>query len=80
MGTIDKEGATSEPGHSQPEAAEVESARLLENDAAGALEAQGVDRDEVRRLADTYVAEGRAADLDAFIAWAQGKVGGKPRI
>lgn len=71
MGSTNKAGATSEPGHAQPEAAEVESARILENGASDTLEARGIDRDEIRRLADAYVAEGRAADLGAFIVWVQ---------
>jgi hypothetical protein len=75
MDKTDKEGATSEPGSPQPKAPEVESARMLENQASESLAAQGLDRDEVRRLADTYVAEGRAADLDAFIAWVRDSQG-----
>lgn len=66
----EKLGDTSEPGHPQPEAAEVESARLLANQARDALEAQGLQEDEIRALADEYVALDLGEDLDEFIEWA----------
>ena len=53
----EKLGDTSEPGHPQPEAAEVESARLLANQARDALEAQGLQEDEIRQLADELQAQ-----------------------
>jgi hypothetical protein len=62
--------STSDPGHPQPETAEVESARLLANDTKDRLEAEGIPEDEVRRLADEYVALDLAdASNEAFIAW-----------
>ena len=67
----EKRGATSEPGQPQPEAAEVESARLLENQARDRLRAAGLSDEQIRRLADDYVALDRGEDLDAFIRWAQ---------
>lgn len=63
---------TSDPGHAQPEAAEVESARLLFNETRERLTAAGIAEDEVRRLADEYVALDLAADAQAgddFVAW-----------
>jgi hypothetical protein len=66
----DKSGETSEPGRPQPEAAEVESARLLANQARDALRGRGLGDDDIRRLADGYIAEDRGEDLDGFIAWA----------
>ena len=63
---------TSDPGHPQPEAAEVESARLLTNETEERLAAEGISQDEVRRLADEYVALDLAGDADAdddFVAW-----------
>jgi hypothetical protein len=66
----DKSGETSEPGRPQPEAAEVESARLLANQARETLRGRGLEDDDIRRLADRYVAEDRGEDLDDFIAWA----------
>jgi hypothetical protein len=65
----EKLGDTSEPGHPQPEAAEVESARLLANQARDALEAQGLQEDEIRALADEYVALDLGEDLDEFMDW-----------
>jgi hypothetical protein len=66
----EKHGETSEPGSPQPEAAEVESARLLAAQARERLEPRGFDFDEVRRLADEYVALDLGQDLDAFVRWA----------
>ena len=66
----EKQGATSEPGSPQPQGAEVESARLLENDARDALRVRGFDDDEIRRLADEYVALDLGEDTDDFVLWA----------
>ena len=71
----EKRGESSDPGHPQPIAAEVESARLLENAAAERLGAEGVGRDEVRRLADEYVALDLGEDTDEFIRWARNRLG-----
>jgi hypothetical protein len=65
---------TSDPGHPQPEAAEVESARLLFNDTKDRLMADGLPEDDVRRLAAEYVAldkAGGARSSDDFVAWAR---------
>ncbi len=65
---------TSDPGHPQPEEAEVESARLLANDARDQLGSAGLSYDEVRTLADGYVALGlvdEAGSAEAFSAWAR---------
>ncbi|HEY3210310.1 MAG TPA: hypothetical protein VGL18_11060 [Actinomycetota bacterium] len=67
----EKHGETAEPGHPQPEAAEVESARLLENQARDELRKAGLTDGDIRRLADEYVALDRGEDLDGFIAWAK---------
>ena len=66
-----KQGARDDPTEPQPKDSEVESARLLANDAAPLLEADGLDRDEVRRLADAYVAAGNEGDTEAFVRWAR---------
>ena len=71
----EKRGESSDPGHPQPSAAEVESARLLENAAAERLGAEGVGRDEVRRLADEYVALDLGEDTDEFVRWARNRLG-----
>lgn len=67
----DKSGETSEPGRPQPEAAEVESARLLANQARDVLRGEGLTNDDVRRLADRYIAEDRGEELGQFITWAR---------
>ena len=62
---------TSEPGHPQPETAEVESARLLANETKDRLGAAGLSEDEVRRLADEFVALDLASASNGdFVAWA----------
>jgi hypothetical protein len=66
-----KAGATDDPGRPQPKDTEVESARLLANDAAALLETEGLDRDEVRRLADEFIAAGNEGDTQRFIRWAR---------
>jgi hypothetical protein len=55
----------------QPEAAEVESARLLANKTRDALRRHGLDQIEVRRLAGRFIAEDRGQDPDVFIVWAR---------
>jgi hypothetical protein len=65
---------TSDPGHPQPDTAEVESARLLANETKDRLVAHGVPEDEVRRLADEFVALDLAsASNDEFVAWVLGR-------
>lgn len=71
----DKLSPTSEPGRPEPEAAEVESARMLENQAAERLTKAGISRDHVRRLADEYIALDRGEDVGEFVAWARERVG-----
>lgn len=72
----DKHGETDDPGRPQPEAAEVESARMLENQAREALLAAGVPEREIRRLADEYIALDRGEDLSGFVAWASERADG----
>ncbi len=67
----EKSGETSEPGAPQPEAAEVESARLLANQARDRLQGRDLSEEQIRRLADEYIALDRGEDLDDFIRWAQ---------
>lgn len=67
----DKHGETADPGHPQPEAAEVESAQLLANQARNELRRAGLTDRDIRRLADEYIALDRGEDLGAFIAWAK---------
>ena len=74
----EKTGETADPPNPQPEAAEVESARLLANQARDRLEARGLEWDEIRRLADEFVALDRGEDLDTFVEWASTE-GGRER-
>lgn len=71
----EKRGLTSEPGNPQPEAAEVESARVLANESRGALRQAGLADDQIRRLADEFVALDRGEGLPEFIEWAKGRAG-----
>jgi hypothetical protein len=64
-----KAGASDTPGQPQPKDTEVESARLLANEAAPRLHGDGLDPDEVRRLADQFIAAGNEGDGDRFVAW-----------
>jgi hypothetical protein len=66
----DKVGPSDDDGRAQPDAPEVESARLLANDARDALRVRGLEDEEIRRLADEYVALDLGEDTDAFILWA----------
>jgi hypothetical protein len=66
----DKIGPADTAGRPQPDASEVESARLLANDARDALRVRGLTDEEIRRLADEYVALDLGEDTDAFILWA----------
>lgn len=67
----EKSSDQSPRGERQPEAAEVESARMLANQARDDLRSAGLDDPTIERLADQYIAEDRGEDLDAFIAWAR---------
>jgi hypothetical protein len=67
----EKVGESAEPSSRQPEAAEVESARLLANQAGDALRQVGMTDEEIRRTADDWVAQDRGDELDAFVEWAR---------
>lgn len=71
----DKMSEDSAPGRPEPDAEEVESARLLANDARATLRAEGLGDEEVRRLADAYVALDLGEDTADFIAWARERRG-----
>jgi hypothetical protein len=61
----------SDPRHPQPEGVEVESARLLEMQALERPEVRGFDRDDLRALADEFIALDLGEDLEAFLRWVQ---------
>jgi hypothetical protein len=68
-------------GEVQPEAAEVESARLLANQAAPELEPEGLGEEQIRRLADEFIARDRGEAIDDFVPWARARCrhhGGEP--
>jgi hypothetical protein len=65
-----KRGETSDPGYPQPQAGEVESARLLANQARQALLAAGLSDQDIDRLADDFIAEDRGEATETFIDWA----------
>ena len=65
-----KRGATSDLGYPQPQAAEVESARLLDNDARPTLRTADFSDGDIDRLADDFIAEDRGEETAAFIDWA----------
>ena len=67
----EKHGESSEQGEPQPEAAEVESARILANQAREELVRAGLGEDEIRRLADRYIAEDRGEGVAGFVEWAR---------
>lgn len=67
----DKVGPSADPLHPQPEAAEVESARLLANDALEPLQREGLDEREIRRLADEYIALDLGEGVPEFVEWAR---------
>lgn len=76
-GARDKTGESFEAAGPQPEAAEVESARLLGGQARDELLSRGLSDERIRELADRYVAEDRGEDLDAFIEWASRRSAGE---
>jgi len=53
----------------EPRLEETESARLLANEARDDLLAMGYAEDEIRRLADAFVAAGHEGDGGTFLRW-----------
>ena len=68
-----KAGPSVDPRHPQPEAAEVESARLLANDAKDFLKRDGFDGEEIRRLADEFIALDKGEGVREFVEWARNR-------
>lgn len=71
----EKTSDDSDPGRPEPDAEEVESARLLANGARTALRGDGFDDEMIRRLADAYVALDLGEDTGDFIAWSRERRG-----
>ncbi len=55
----------------EPEAMQVEGARLLADQARERLHAQGFADEQIRLWAGAYVRERGAGDVDAFLDWIQ---------
>ena len=58
----------SDRGSAEPDAMEVESARLLANEARDRLRGQGLDDDAIEELADEFRATSQG-DLGEFLRW-----------
>jgi hypothetical protein len=69
-GASDKEGDSADPELPQPEAAEVESARLLANEARDALRRRGLNDTDIDRLAGAFIAKDLGQSAEDFVAWA----------
>jgi hypothetical protein len=67
----EKRGESFDPSLPQPEAAEVESARLLANEGRDELLAAGLPEVQIRRLADEFIARDRGEGLSEFLVWAK---------
>ena len=66
---------SSDPAEPEPQPAEVESARLLANETREQLRTRGLDAEDIRRLANQYVALDIGEDSKAFIEWASERGG-----
>lgn len=84
---VEGQGPKQEPGTPpqtpEPRGMEVESARLLANQARPALTRDGFGDQRIDELADAYIAKGLGEDTDEFISWArtQGPTGpGEDRV
>jgi len=53
----------------EPDVSHVEGARELADEAAARLRAYGFDDDEIRRWAETYLAQEGSGDVDGLVAW-----------
>lgn len=73
-----KAGETDDPALPQPKDTEVESARLLANEAAPLLGPDGLDPEDVRRLADAFVAAGHEGDTQRFVQWVRAREDAPP--
>jgi hypothetical protein len=66
----EKLGPTSDPGHPQPKASEVESAHQLAAQARTLLRRRGLSDREIGRLADEYIALHLGEGMPEFVEWA----------
>ena len=68
---IDKQDPDTPAAAPQPEAAEVESARLLANQARPQLGAEGFADQRIDELASAFIAKDVGEGLDQFLRWAR---------
>ncbi|MGH8997880.1 MAG: hypothetical protein ACRDY7_00635 [Acidimicrobiia bacterium] len=70
-GPLEDEKRADDPalGRVEPQEAEVESARLLANDARSQLSGEGLSEEEIRQLADEFVARDRGDEVGSFVTW-----------
>jgi hypothetical protein len=52
-----------------PSTMQIEGARVLADDARPLLEGRGFSDDQIRRWADTYIADVGSGDVKSFIEW-----------
>jgi hypothetical protein len=70
---VDKQDPATPDHTPQPEAAEVESARLLANQARPRLAAAGFSDQRIDTLASAYIAQDVGESLEEFLRWAHGR-------
>jgi hypothetical protein len=68
---IDKQDPATPDTAPAPVAAEVESARLLANEARPILGAEGFGDQRIDELADAFIGKDLGEDLDGFLRWAR---------
>ena len=52
-----------------PPTMQIEGARMLADDARPLLDGKGFTDEQIRRWADTYIAEEGSGDVGSFVAW-----------
>jgi hypothetical protein len=77
---IDKQESATPDSAPEPVASEVESARLLANQARPILDAEGFSDERIDELASAFIAKDLGETVEGFIVWArrEGQVGPGP--
>jgi hypothetical protein len=77
---IDKQEPVTPDSAPEPVAPEVESARLLANQARPALAAEGFSDERIDELASAFVAKDIGTSLEEFVSWSrlEGRAGPHP--
>ena len=68
---VDKQEPASPDSAPEPVAPEVESARLLANQARPALGAEGFGDERIDELASAFIAKGIGESVEEFVRWAR---------